>query len=544
MRSWFSTVLALALLGCSTQPPLAHRTDGGTVGVRVPALWIEGFERPLDLLRVEDARELHAAWSRALAHEPALSKRLPRYLQPNDTVSPKELARALGFAIPKLARAIDRARAGAFRDEDLAELRQVAEVHRALELDFKDPVPLKQSLELGLARTLLAAFGAYMVLRDGTPAIDAVGTGDPANSSFWTRPRDLSRLELRIGFGRSRTLAAEVRNRATPCAFDHAKAGYGTNPGFTIRCRDQRIKVKFREVRSEPFATRIFWALGYNVEPVDYVSELDFTYHPDFFTRINRRKNVAVELTKLGVIPVYRIQLTKRVDPFSLIRRAKLRDGTSIGPEELRARLIANPNADPLALEESDLDSNFALRIASLTTVEAQLQAHDEAVKRIGPWQWQDFDHPSLRETRGLLAAAAWLGWYDCRFDNNRLAIMKNAAGRRELRHFITDLGATLSYYPSPFTYAYESPEQMEDSVTSDALFGGVKIIHYRTMQPNRAFQEATRDDMRWGASWLGRISARQIHDAAIGAGFDESRAQLIVRKLDERLSNMKRDLE
>jgi hypothetical protein len=544
MRSWFPTAMALALLCCATQAPLAHRPDIGTVSVREPALWIDGFEKPLNLLRVEDARELHAAWSRALAHQPALSKSTPRYLQPNKTVSSKDLARALGFAIPKLARAIDRTRAGEFLDADIGELRQVAEVHRALELNFKDPVPLQQSLELGLARTLFASFGAYTVVRDESRTTHAAEVGDPANSSFWTRPQDISRLELRIGFGRSRTLAVEVRNRAEPCAFDGAKTGYGTNPGFTIRCRDKRIKVKFREVRSEPFATRIFWALGYNVEPADYLSALDFTYSAEFFTQINKRKNLAVELTKLGVIPVYRIELTKRVDPFTLLERAKLTDGTSIDAAELRARLLKNPNADPLALEASDLDEEFARRIAVLTTVEVQLQAKNDAVKRIGPWQWEDFDHPELRETRGLLAAAAWLGWYDCRFDNNRLALAKTAFGRVELRHYITDLGATLSFYPGLFTYRYERPEQMEDSVTAKSWFRGVKIVHYRTMAPNRAFEEASEEDLRWGANWLSRLSPRQIHDAAIGAGFDERRAQLIVRKLDERLSNMKRDLK
>jgi hypothetical protein len=250
-----------------------------------------------------------------------------------------------------------------------------------------------------------------------------------------------------------------------------------------------------------------------------------------------------VDLTTLGVITVHRIQLTRKVDPFTLLKGAKLTDGRWIDAAELKARLIKNPRADLLALEDSDLNGDFAERIETLTTVEAQLQAKGDAADRIGPWQWQDFDHPLLRETRGLLAASAWLGWYDCRFDNNRLVLVKSASGKTEPKHFITDLGAVLGYTKRWFTLAYERPEQMEDTVTAKSFFNGVKIVNYRTLERNRAFEEATVDDLRWGASWLNRISDRQIHDAAIGSGFDEARAKVIVAKLHNRLDHMNEHL-
>jgi hypothetical protein len=530
-------VLAITLLiSCSTSTPLDRGMASSRVRESERYFWIEGFGRPLNLLRVEDARQLHAAWSLALQPDAALPKHLPRYLEPNDEVKPKDLRRALEFMLPKLERALDRSQGGEFRDEDIGELLQVAEVHRALELKLEDPVPRKLSLEFGPPKMLIES-GSHRLLSGKHPAIDAAGADDPADSSFWTRPKDISQLDLGIGFGRKATLAAEVHN-GEPCAFHEAKTGYGIHAGFTLECGDKQIKVKFLELRSEPFATRIFWALGYNVDPVDYVSELDFTYSPEFFTRINKRKNLTVDLTALGVITVHRIQLTHKVDPFTLLKGAKLTDGRWIDAAELKARLIENPKADLLALEGSDLNRDFAERIKTLTTVEAQLQAKSDA-DRIGPWQWQDFDHPLLRETRGLLAAAAWLGWYDCRFDNNRLVLVKSASGKTEPKHFITDLGSVLGYTTRWFTFAYEKPEQMKDTVTAKSFFSGVRIVNYRTLERNRAFEQATIDDLRWGASWLNRISDRQIHDAAIGSGFDEARAKVIVAKLHNRLSHM-----
>jgi hypothetical protein len=526
-----AAALATALLiACATtHTPQASRDE----------IWIEGFERPLNLARVEDARELHAAWSRALDPDAPRSKHRPRYLDPNDEVSAKDLQRALEFMLRKLEHALDRSAGGGFRRDDLAELRQIAEVHRALELSFEDPVPRKLSLEFGAPRKLIE-FDSRRLLRGRHPAINAEGADDPPNSSFWTRPGDISRLDLRIGFGRKATLATEIRN-GKPCTYHGPKTGHGIHPGFRLDCGDERIKVKFLELRSEPFATRIFWALGYNVEPVDYVSQLEFRYSPDFFTRINRRKNLTTDLTMLGVITVQRIQLTRKVDPFTLLRGAKLTDGTWIDAAELEARLLANPKADPLALDESDLNGDFARRIATLTTVPAQIQA--KSGDRIGPWQWQDFDHPDRRETRGLLAAAAWLGWYDTRFDNNRLMWMKNASGETEPRHVLSDLGGVLGFTTRSFRLAYERPDLMEDAVTAKSFFRGVKIVHYRTVAPNRAFEEATLDDLRWGVRWLNRISDRQIHDAAIGAGFEEALAQVIVQKLHSRLAAMNEDL-
>src|SRR5438445_9588244 len=153
MKSLLSAALAIALLiSCSTNTPLDRRPDSSNVSDS--ELWIEGFERPLNLLRVQDARELHAAWSRALEPNASLAKHSPPYLEPSEEVRSKDLRQALEFMLPKLEHALGRAQGGKFRDDDIGDLLQVAEVHRALELKFKDPVPRKLSLEFGVPKML------------------------------------------------------------------------------------------------------------------------------------------------------------------------------------------------------------------------------------------------------------------------------------------------------------------------------------------------------------------------------------------------------
>jgi hypothetical protein len=242
MIAWRATALAFTLMiYCSTNAHYDLGADSSRVSDRAPPFWIGGFERPLNVLRVEDAREFHAVWSRALASDAALPVHSPPYLVPNEEVSAKNLEQALAFMLATLEHALGRAQRGQFRDEDVGQLRQVAEVHRALELVFKDPVRRKRSLELEIVKRAIA-LGTSSMLRGEDPAINAEGAGDPANSSFWTRPQDISWLDLRIGFGRKLTLADEVRNQDRSCAFDEPKTGYGTNPGSRSRAATRRSK--------------------------------------------------------------------------------------------------------------------------------------------------------------------------------------------------------------------------------------------------------------------------------------------------------------
>src|SRR5262245_52264902 len=112
-------------MSCSSSAPRGPRLELPSGEPNEPALWIDGFARPLDLLRVEDARELQAAWSSALRPDAALPERVPPYLRSGETVSAKDRELALSFMLSRLEGALGRERDGAFRSEDAADLRQV-----------------------------------------------------------------------------------------------------------------------------------------------------------------------------------------------------------------------------------------------------------------------------------------------------------------------------------------------------------------------------------------------------------------------------------
>src|SRR5204862_4155507 len=76
-------------------------------------------------------------------------------------------------------------------------------------------------------------------------------------------------------------------------------------------------------------------------------------------------------------------------------------------------------------------------------TTTANVQKKETIGRNIGPWDFGQLDHADRREIRGAGLLAAWLGWFDTRFDNTRVRVLRNH-GRTELIHYITDLGGAL----------------------------------------------------------------------------------------------------
>ena len=93
---------------------------------------------------------------------------------------------------------------------------------------------------------------------------------DPQPSTFWRRPQSIRSLDLYAGFARSDL--PRLENEL--CTYLGPKTSYGSNPGFEVICGASKVKVKFGETTSEPFTARIFWALGYHVDPTDHAERL------------------------------------------------------------------------------------------------------------------------------------------------------------------------------------------------------------------------------------------------------------------------------
>jgi hypothetical protein len=261
----------------------------------------------------------------------------------------------------------------------------------------------------------------------------------------------------------------------------------------------------------------------------------------------NSRKPLDTHFTFLGIIPMFTLKLQHRYDPLDYLVGAVLHDGTRWSNTELKSHLFQNA-----ALTHPEEDAaNFRPEVESaidyVETVAANVQEKDG--KSIGPWDFGQLDHASRRELRGAALLAAWLGWFDTRFDNTRLRVIK-AGGDPRLEHFFSDLGGVLGEtggilyargeLPNAFPWSFTrltKPAHTSNQASPFPLSG------YKPITANPAFAAMTLQDARWMGRLIGSLTEQQIVQALIASGFDSAQTRLYLEKLISRRDKMIIDL-
>lgn len=368
---------------------------------------------------------------------------------------------------------------------------------------------------------------------------------DPLPSTFWRRPPDIPAADLYHGFGRSQPLGLE----AEICSYAAPKETYGLNPGFLVTCQGQKVKLKFAEISSEPFATRIFFALGYHIDPTDFAWHVKVRYDRRILLEFNSRRKMEIHFTALFFLPLYTLELQKRYQPFDYITAAVLRDGGTWSGTELRTHLFH----DPLRLHPEEDPSNYRPEIEAqidyLVTGPANVQPAQPAVNSIGPWDFGQLDHADRRELRGAGLLAAWLGWFDTRFQNTRLRLVRHNSNR-ELAHYFSDLGGVLGQTSGLLFSRGELPNAFPWAFTHPALYQGphhlarpLRLYGYRPIASTPAFAAMTIDDARWMARLIAQLTEQQLVQALIASGYDSAEVRLYTEKLLSRRDHMIMDL-
>lgn len=357
---------------------------------------------------------------------------------------------------------------------------------------------------------------------------------DPRSSTFWRRRSSIGKDDLYAGFDRADlpTFHEVIWNYAG------AKKG-GGNPGCELVLGSRRIKAKFAETYSEPFASRIFHALGYHVQPTDYAPHLKMRYDRRFFLEFNSRP--AIEM-KIGVlfVPIHTFNFQRSYDPFEFIDRAVFKDGTICSGAELRELLVRDGKART-DYRVADFRPEVEGEVDHIVTVPANVQVEDKSSRSIGPWDFAGLGHEDRREVRGAGVLAAWIGWWDARFDNTRLCVVETG-GRSELVHYFNDLGAGLGLSKGTYRHSSEEPNEFGWTFTRQSRAGIIEFPGYEPIEDALAFKLITLDDARWMARLIGELSEEQIVAALVASGFDSAEVRLYVEKLISRRDQLIRD--
>jgi hypothetical protein len=149
--------------------------------------------------------------------------------------------------------------------EKAALLRLIREVIVATNNSRRPPVP--EQVDFLLVPFLSFDYLHNPVAKGRTPATNLdlqqtphgdASRADPLPSTFWSRPESIAGQDLYAGFDRE-----ELPDIKGPLwEYSAPKTSYGGNPGFEAGHGKVEIKIKFGETNSEPFAARLFHALG------------------------------------------------------------------------------------------------------------------------------------------------------------------------------------------------------------------------------------------------------------------------------------------
>jgi hypothetical protein len=364
---------------------------------------------------------------------------------------------------------------------------------------------------------------------------DDLSRRDPLPSSFWSPPADIAAEDLYDGFGRTALpgITGKLWRYAVP------KETSGMNPGFEADCDWERVKLKFGEFSSEPLVTRMFWALGFHADPTDYAAGVKVAYDRRIFTEFNSRQPVRTTFTLFWIIPIYTMDLQRHKDPFNYVAAAVLRDGRRWSGSELKRHLMAGTNFQPAV--EAQLDY--------IVTTPANVQVKDPQVKSIGPWDYGQLDHADRREVRGAGLLAAWLGFYDTRFDNTKLRRV-GSKKHPQLVHYFSDLGGGLGRTTGLIAWHGEDVNAFPWTFTEPPLAPvkgrpgqPLRIVGYTPIVRTPAFAAMTIDDARWMARLIGQLRPGQIIRALTASGYDDATVRLYAQKLISRRNKMMADL-
>jgi hypothetical protein len=188
-------------------------------------------------------------------------------------------------------------------------------------------------------------------------------------------------------------------------------------------------------------------------------------------------------------------------------------------------------------------------QIDYLVTAPANVQEKDPRAKGIGPWDYGQLDHADRREVRGAGLLAAWVGFYDTRFDNTKLRLTGPKSHPR-IEHYFSDLGGGLGRTTGLISWHGEDvnafPWTFTAAPSATEKAGGQQSLHivgYTPVVRTPAFAAMTIEDARWMARLIGQISAAQITQALTASGYDAPTVRLYIQKLITRRNKMMGDL-
>ena len=423
---------------------------------------------------------------------------------------------------------------------DAARTLQVLELLHAVQNSFRYPVRQYYQLIPDIFPRLLLQLRRHQTV---PPGPGAATVPDPPPTSFWRNPGDPGSADLYAGFRR----AALPRHEDDLCTYRGPKTGWGRHPGFNAECAGQKLTFKLGDERyGGPFNTRLFDALGYYTEPIDPVARLRLRYERRVLAEYNSRKLLTMQV-KFLFIPLKTHTVTDIEDPFARIDSAVMRDGRRLSGAELKRRLLRDtaviegrPRPETVS---ANYDPAFEREIDYLVWQAGTVAPESDDILSIGAWDYDQLDHADRREVRALFVLAAWVDQFNLRWENTRLALVKQG-DEWSLVHQMSDVGSGFGLARDLRRSFNSVVDSMLWEVTERGSDGTVRFSGFASSMENRAFSSLTAGDARWLLRRMARLSEQQILAALLATGMSAAEVRLALEKLVSRRRKMILDFD
>jgi hypothetical protein len=328
-----------------------------------------------------------------------------------------------------------------------------------------------------LSVVILVCLSQRIEPQDGPPS----GTRDAGNATIWRDPGNVETLDFAGGPG-GREGAPQP-----PFVFREAPS-YGTNPKIIVSdARNSTWEMKWGpEVKAEPFATRLLWAVGYHVEPSYYVPEgqVEGAGHLDRGMPRHDRQTSVIDRSKGNAFSRARFELR-----------------------------------DPRITFVKDLN-----------------------------WAWESNPFVNSREFAGLKIMTMLVSNWDTkdstssRSANTAIVKFRNEDGTEESRYLVNDWGASMGKWGSPMTHTSWDcqgyKEQTPYFVKGLDKNGMVRFGY--TSQTQSMSQNISPEHVAWLMGYLGRITDDQIRDGLRASNADSADLECFATAVRSRIEQLR----
>jgi len=244
----------------------------------------------------------------------------------------------------------------------------------------------------------------------------------------------------------------------------------------------------------------------------------------------------------------------------------KIKLGAEAKPEVAASRLVwavgyfTNENYFLPELQISGLPTHLhrgrQFVSANGTVHDARLQRMDKSEVKEGNWKWKQDPFTGTRELNGLRVLMALINNWDLKDINNKIVVEKASATPREI-YYVSDLGA--SFGPSGIVKGHSKSRGNLSAYTSSRFITKVTPQYVSFATPRRATllelvnppqfvmrlhlrwigRKIPRDDAKWIAGLLERLSPAQIRDAFRAAGYAPDEVEGFAIVIENRIASL-----